>query len=71
MKAARLAGFNVGLAADDISPLLAKGDAVNIHASSPRALALLEIIQNLVAGSNIGLGEVLVYNAPHGQTETS
>ena len=71
MKAARLAGFNVGPAADDISPLLAMGGAVNIHGSSPRALALLEIVKNLVAGSNIGLGEVLVYNAPHGQSETS
>jgi hypothetical protein len=71
MKAARFAGFNVGLAADDIAPLLAKGGAVNIHASSPRALALIEIVKNLVAGSNVGLGEVLVYDAPHVQVETS
>jgi hypothetical protein len=71
MKAARLSGFNVGLAADDMAPLLAKGDAMNIHASSPRALTLLEIAKNLVAGSNIGLGDVLVYGAPHVQAETS
>jgi len=71
MKTACLAGFSVGLAADNIVPLPAKGGAANSHASSPRAPALLEIVKNLVAGSNIGLGEVLVYGAPNGQAETS
>lgn len=71
MKAARLAGFDVGLAAGEIMAPPAKSGAVNLHGSSPRAPALLEIVKNLVAGSNFGLGEVLVYGAPQAQGEAS
>lgn len=69
MKAAHLAGFGSGPAADKKSP--ARGGDVKSHAASPRVLIEFELVKNLAAGSNLGVGEVLVYGALNEQAETS
>jgi hypothetical protein len=61
MKSAHPTGFRPGLKNN--------GSAANAEEKKPRVLIEFEIAKNLMAGSNTGLGEVLVYGAPDEQTE--
>ena len=70
MRAAQLAGFEFGATADHIKTSPARGAESDIRLSARRARPQLELVKNLVAGSNFGLGEVLVYEAPSGQAGT-
>ena len=62
MKAAHLAGFNSSVTFENLPPL--KGGN-----TKPRVLIEFELARNLMAGSTIGLGDVLVYGAIDEQAE--
>jgi len=64
MKPARPTGFSVGPAADKSTfPRAKNGDAKSDL--RPKRLHLeIEIIKNLVAVGNFGIGEVLAYGTP-------
>ena len=69
MKAAHHSGFGLIPGGDSKSPVRT-GEAKST-ASSPRVLIEFELVKNLMDGSNLGLGEVLVYGSPNEQAETS
>lgn len=69
MKTTQHSEFGVGRAAENMSRT--KGSDAKSQAASPRVFIEFEIVKNLVAGSNIGLGEVLVYGALNDQAETN
>jgi hypothetical protein len=67
MKAAHLAGFTSSLTFENLPPVKS-GDG-KPRAAAPRVLIEFELARNLMAGSNIGSGEVLVYGANNEQAE--
>lgn len=69
MKVTHLSGFGVGPGSDNKSP--AGNGTAKTTASSPRVLIEFELVKNLMDGSNLGLGEVLVYGSPNDQAEAS
>ena len=69
MKTTHPAGFGIGPGGDKTPP--AKQGATRSSAASPRILIEFELVKNLMDGSNLGFGEVLVYGSPDDQAETS
>ncbi len=68
MKAAHLAGFNSSVTFENLPPV--KGGGTKSRAAAPRVLIEFELARNLMAGSTIGLGDVLVYGAIDEQAES-
>jgi len=67
MKAAHLAGFNSSIAFENL-PLARRGDAKS-RPAAPRVLIEFELARNLMAGSNVGPDDVLIYGAVNEQAE--
>ena len=69
MKAAHLAAFNSSITFEN-APSVKDGDTKS-RVAKPRVLIEFELARNLMAGSAIGAGDVLVYGALDEQADMS
>ena len=67
MKAAHLAGFNSSIAFENLPPVK-RGNAKS-RSDAPRVLIEFELARNLMAASNAGPDDVLIYGAINEQAE--
>jgi len=69
MKAAHLAGFTSSISFENAPPV--KSGSAKSRDAKPRVLIEFELARNLMAGSAIGAGDVLVYGALDEQADMS